>query len=236
MNPLTEGSIQGSILLAAMRLTLGTARWPSTVAMCSCLPKVHLLHVGGLPLMRAQIFSLSRPGSGMEEIWTIHWPESFTLASMVDSALQTLQAHCKKTRLLWLPTPPQHGGVEQLQVPIRVEQRQLVTCLTTRLAQQPIDRTLFEQLARKVHPAKRSGTYLHGTSQQHEILLNMSSSHNLELVDIFEMSMARADAHVVDQDECAHWCVPGVPDVWANALLYHMCVEKLADGRTCVAA
>jgi hypothetical protein len=35
-------------------------------------------------------------------------------------------------------------------------------------------------------------------------------------------SLSRADAHLSERD-CTHWCLPGVPDVWNELLLSHIC-------------
>lgn len=39
------------------------------------------------------------------------------------------------------------------------------------------------------------------------------------------MSDYRADAHpsklIIENEDCQHWCLPGVPDFW-NALFYNM--------------
>mmetsp|Transcript_29367 Transcript_29367/g.66585 ORF Transcript_29367/g.66585 Transcript_29367/m.66585 type:complete len:381 (-) Transcript_29367:85-1227(-) len=48
-----------------------------------------------------------------------------------------------------------------------------------------------------------------------------SSTLKINILDITGMSWGRADAHPGKEtkNDCAHWCLPGVPDVWNQAFL-----------------
>merc|ERR1719263_695164 len=45
-----------------------------------------------------------------------------------------------------------------------------------------------------------------------------SSQYKVSILDITDMSWGRADAHpggeATNWNDCAHWCLPGVPDTW----------------------
>eukprot|EP00897_Mesotaenium_endlicherianum_P010061 jgi/Mesen1/9083/ME000058S08576 len=58
----------------------------------------------------------------------------------------------------------------------------------------------------------------------------------VRLLDITHLSMFRADAHLQTfyedpkkasnhVDDCTHWCLPGVPDIWADILQTHLMHE-----------
>jgi len=55
-------------------------------------------------------------------------------------------------------------------------------------------------------------------------LTTMSSKFKIHIWDVSAMSWGRADAHpgLTNKDgpnDCVHWCLPGVPDVWNQQLL-----------------
>jgi len=59
---------------------------------------------------------------------------------------------------------------------------------------------------------------------------SISSKIKVHILDITAMSWGRADAHPgnssndspskLTKNDCSHWCLPGVPDVWNQALLH----------------
>ena len=58
------------------------------------------------------------------------------------------------------------------------------------------------------------------SSSQQEVFGN---STRIQLLDVTRLSMLRPDAHPKAQKEgshpdCSHWCLPGVPDAWANVV------------------
>lgn len=54
----------------------------------------------------------------------------------------------------------------------------------------------------------------------------------IDVLHVTSMSAFRSDAHVgnwsdnpITQD-CSHWCLPGVPDMWNEIILFQLFTEK----------
>ena len=66
----------------------------------------------------------------------------------------------------------------------------------------------------------------------HVALLRAAPDYPLvRILDVSLMSAARPDAHPASVTgaghDCLHWCLPGVPDVWAQILLADVCASSM---------
>jgi len=64
---------------------------------------------------------------------------------------------------------------------------------------------------------------LHAVNSMLASFVSAGLKLNITLFDITPMSLLRAEAHPGKRrgvSDCSHWCLPGLPDVWNQALLY----------------
>lgn len=59
-------------------------------------------------------------------------------------------------------------------------------------------------------------------SNKNRALRWMAREQGFHFVDQESVTRARLDAHVSDKD-CSHYCLPGIPDIWADLLITQLC-------------
>lgn len=53
-----------------------------------------------------------------------------------------------------------------------------------------------------------------------EVIKQMKT--RVTLLNITSMSEYRIDAHPSGIQDCSHWCLPGLPDIWNELLFHHL--------------
>ena len=142
-----------------------------------------------------------------------------------------VQRHCPTSRVVWLPPSLQHGGAEQVVAAARRPPRG--ACHQVR------DLVNASQFARILKLTKDSRAFPAGKNAnvgaRHRASLLAFGGGSLDVVDTALIGQARADSHIEPRDNCGHWCLPGVPDVFGGALVQHLCDERLPNPRGCAA-
>ncbi|KAL1515354.1 hypothetical protein AB1Y20_001984 [Prymnesium parvum] len=156
---------------------------------------------------------------------TRFWPPWMKYIDMVNATTRRLRQHCPHSRVTWLPPTQQHGGVQAA--------LHLPTCVHTK---QLINRSVFEAALRATQSSRLFGGGKNAnTNIAHRKQLLDFEGGSLDVLDTSLIGQARADSHYDVKDNCGHWCLPGVPDVFGGALVRHLCEDDLPNPRSCTA-
>ena len=154
------------------------------------------------------------------------WPVALRFTDVVSQTMGLISKHCPATRIVWLPPSLQHGGAEKV-----VQHAQKCNSVS-----QLINASQFSRI---LHITRRANVMVGGKNAnvgaRHRAQLLALENGTLDVLDITLIGQARADAHIEHRDNCGHWCLPGVPEVFGGALVQHLCGEALPNPRTCTA-
>ena len=157
---------------------------------------------------------------------TRYWPPWLTFTSVLNATMRLVADHCPNSKITWLPPTQQHGGVESaLHLPSCVHVNTLV------------NRSVFQSALRATKRSRAfgGGKNANANVAHRQALLDYAGG-TLDVFDTSLIGQARADSHFDAKDNCGHWCLPGVPDVFGAALAKHLCDhDQLPDPRTCIA-
>jgi hypothetical protein len=162
------------------------------------------------------------------------WPPTLPFSTVLRTTMDTVRRSCPSSRVIWLPPTLPHGGAERI-----MEHRHTRPgrCYEGRelLNSSQFDRMLALAAGREARSMYDGGKNPN-VGAAHRLELLGFANGSLEVVDTSLIGHARAESHAERKDNCAHWCLPGVPELFGGALVQHLCGETLPDPRTCVAA